>query len=85
MIDTSEQCYIRGRMVGLQVHHCLHGSMRKNCDEDGLTVYLCFNCHTKLHDKGIHDRDLQRTAQHVYEARIGDRESFIKRYGKSFF
>ena len=85
MIDESEQCYICGRMYGLEKHHCIHGNGRRQlADEDGLIVYLCFECHRKLHDKGWHDHDLQFVAQVYYEAKIGTREQFRERYGKSY-
>ena len=83
MICDDEQCYICGRWQDLQIHHCLHGSMRKLADEDGLTVYLCVRCHKELHDHGTHDKDLQRLAQYFYEL-THTRAEFMKRYGKSY-
>lgn len=85
MISAIRICEICGQWRDLEVHHCIHGSgRRKLADEDGLTVYLCRWCHMELHDKGTHDKELQQYAQKYYEAYIGDRESFIKRYGKSY-
>ena len=91
IIDDSEYCYICKRFkhikrYGTEVHHCIHGvANRQLADKDGLTVRLCNQCHRLLHDKGLHDRDLQQIAEqayiNTYNASIPD---FIKRYGKNY-
>lgn len=52
-------------------------------DKYGLTVYLCLNCHMALHDKGIHDKDLQRLAQEHFESQYGHDE-FMRIFGRNF-
>lgn len=85
MIRDVKECYLCETTIGLEVHHCLHGTgRRKLADEDGLTVYLCHKCHMELHDKGIADHFLQKLAQNYYEFHIGTREQFRERYGKSY-
>ena len=71
---------------GTEVHHCIHGNAnRRIADQDGLTVRLCNQCHRLLHDKGIHDRDLQETAEKAYlEYYNASIDDFIKRYGKNY-
>lgn len=73
-------------VTGSETHHAIHGyANRKLADQDGLTVRLCKTCHTLLHDKGIHDRDLQQIAEKAYlEYYNASVEDFIKRYGKSY-
>lgn len=84
IIHDSDECYICGRYA-TDTHHCLHGSMRRLADADGLTVRLCRDCHRNLHDKGWYDRDLQKLAQErwmeYYHLTEGD---FRSRYGKSY-
>lgn len=83
MIDDSKKCYICGRTSPLHTHHCLHGYMRKKADKYGLTVYLCLECHTNLHDHGKHDRDLQKLAQRHFESKYGH-EKYMEEFGKNF-
>ena len=83
--DNGEECYLCGRGGCLEVHHCIHGTGRRRlADEDGLTVHLCPDCHRKLHDHGICDRQLQAAAQRCWENKNGTREDFIRRYGRNY-
>ena len=90
IIDNSEYCFIckRWHDINIQanhIHHCLHGSNRKKADADGLTVPLCYRCHTLLHDKGYHDKDLQQIAEQAYlDHYNASIEDFIQRYGKNY-
>lgn len=78
--------YLHADIPGTENHHCIHGfANRKLADADGLTVRLCHNCHRLLHDKGYHDKDLQRMAQECWmQENNKTKEDFIKRYGKSY-
>ena len=91
--STETQCYFCGKKFGLCRHHCLHGTGdRKKADEDGLWVWLCNDCHRKLHDKGEHDKELQALAQRTYikeQMKIGypedaAKEIYFKRYMKFY-
>jgi Zn-finger protein len=86
IMDAGEECYLCGSESNLQIHHCLHGTAnRKLADEDGLVVKLCPNCHRALHDKGVSDKDLQKTAQRVWmHYNKKSVEDFIQRFGKSY-
>ncbi len=81
--DTAERCYLCSRHGRLEVHHCLHGRNRRAADEMGLTVYLCGECHRRLHDKGEHDRELEALAQETYEELYGH-GAWMARVGKNF-
>ena len=84
IISTERKCFLCGKTVNLQVHHCWHGSNRKLADRDGLTVKLCFECHSRLHDKGESDRYLMEIAEKAYLSHYNKTiEDFIKRYGKN--
>jgi Zn-finger nucleic acid-binding protein len=52
-------------------------------DKYDLTVYLCPRCHTRLHDMGEYDRDLQEMAQ-VYFEKIYGHNEFMRVFGKNF-
>lgn len=85
IIQQSDGCYLCGRNGPLERHHVIHGSgRRKLADEDGLTVYLCPECHRNLHDYGWNDRDLQRIGQAAWSRVYGGKEDFLKRYGRSY-
>lgn len=79
--DECRICGIWGEH--LHTHHMLHGSMRKKADEYGLTCKLCHKCHTLLHDKGLHDLELQQEAQRMFESKYGH-EKFMEVFGKNF-
>lgn len=81
--DSAEKCFLCGRRGPLHVHHCLHGRNRTAADRMGLTVHLCVSCHTRLHDNGVYDRELQALAQEVYEKEHG-RAEWMARVGKNY-
>ena len=84
--NIDKVCYICARYGNLEKHHCIHGTAnRKLADEDGLFVWLCHNCHMRLHDKGIGDKGLQIVAEKAWMQHYGKTEAdFIKRYGKNY-
>lgn len=86
IIQKEKECYFCFRTYGVELHHCLHGTAnRKKADEDGLTVYLCRDCHRALHDKGTGDRQMMQLAQKIWMRTNNKTEKeFIKRYGKNF-
>lgn len=85
IIQAERECYLCGRVDSLHVHHCLHGlANRKLADKDGLTVFLCPECHMNLHQRGWHDRELKLLAENAWIEHYGTREEFMKRYGKSY-
>ncbi len=85
IIQTEKECYLCGRKDSLHAHHCLHGvANRKLADQDGLIVWLCVDCHTNLHQRGWHDRELKQLAESVWIKHYGTEEEFRKRYGKSY-
>lgn len=91
IMQDEEECYICRKLgfhtyKNLEEHHFIHGfANRRLAEADGLKAYLCKYHHTALHDKGEHDKELQKEAQirwmEYYERSI---DEWIKRYGKSF-
>ena len=83
MINDNFECYLCGRTGTLHRHHCLHGIRRKAADKYDLTVYLCPECHQKLHDKGIGDLTLEKLAQAHFEA-DHSHEEYMEIFGKNY-
>lgn len=83
MISDKMECYLCGQTGTLHRHHCLHGSRRKAADKYDLTVYLCPECHTRLHDHGEKDLYLKQLAQAHFEDRFGH-ERYMEVFGKNY-
>lgn len=85
ILQKELRCFICGRTGNLDTHHCTHGtSNRENAEAYGLTVKLCRECHSKLHDKAMFDLQLQQFAQRRWEEEYGDRNDFISVFGESY-
>lgn len=91
IIKESESCFFCGSVVGLEKHHCLHGTAnRKLAEADGLWVYLCPECHRGkygVHGYSGHDKDmtLKRAAEYAWLKHTGKTVyEFTKRYGKNW-
>lgn len=89
IIQTEKECYFCGATENLDKHHCIHGTAnRRLADKDGLWVYLCKYHHT-MSPQAVHRDEnmnlvLKKVAQQRWEAKYGNREQFISRYGKSW-
>ena len=87
--DTGTACIVCGNPI-VQRHHVFHGSGRRQAAEKyGYVVMLCARHHTG--DDGIHqhknrqyDLNLMRAAQRHFEENYGDRQDFIREFGKSW-
>lgn len=85
-----KQCYVCGAKHNLHLHHIIFGKNRKKADQDGLTVWLCYDHHEGtygVHGKHGHSLDnlLKQKAElqwtNYYKKEI---EDFITRYGKNY-
>lgn len=72
-------------------HHLLFGAgARKLAEQDGLKVPACNNCHNmghiteRIHDNPMAEKMSKILGQVLYEAKLGSREEFRARYGKSY-
>lgn len=83
-------CYFCGAPAEAE-HHLIFGtSNRKLAEADGLKVPICNNCHnfgdkmSRIHDNPMAEKMSKMLGQAFYEAHIGSREQFMKRYGRSY-
>lgn len=89
ILQDDKACFVCGTIFGLHRHHVFYGAGNRAVSErDGCWCYLCAY-HHNLSDKGVHfnkdlDLRLKRRCQEIWEETYGDRESFIRRYGKSY-
>lgn len=90
IIQNKKECYVCGSKLNLHLHHIIFGKNRKKADEDGLTVYLCWEHHEGTN--GVHgkkgaplDRTLKEIAETKWIVKNGKtKEEFIKRYHKNY-
>lgn len=85
-----KQCYVCGAKHNLHLHHIIFGKNRKKADQDGLTVWLCYDHHEGtfgVHGKNGHDLDkrLKEIAEDIWLKHYKKtKEDFIKKYGKNY-
>ncbi len=91
IIQTEKKCYVCETTYNLHSHHCMHGTAnRKLADQDGLTVYLCYEHHEGnmgVHSKNGHELDLElkQLAQRRWmEYYSKTEDDFRQRYGRSY-
>ena len=83
-------CFFCGRPAECEHHLVFGNGLRDICDKDGLTVPSCNNCHNmgtvsrRIHDNPMAEKLSRMLGQAIYESKIGSREEFKKRYGKSY-
>lgn len=83
MIQDKRECFLCGRWTSLDIHHIYGGPWRKRADEDGLTCYLCRDCHRRVHQDWETNLRIKKVGQFIYEQEHS-REEFINRYGKNY-
>ena len=82
-------CYICKRCTNTENHHIFGAGNRTKADQEGLTVYLCHNCHNEA-PRGVHrnravDLFLKRIGQQAWMDYYGKtKEDFIKEYGRNY-
>lgn len=83
-------CLFCGRPAECE-HHLLFGrGIRELAEKDGLKVPSCNNCHNmgrveeRVHDNPMAEKLSKILGQAIYEAKVGSREEFRARYGKSY-
>lgn len=83
-------CFFCGRPAECE-HHLLFGNgSRELAEQDGLKVPSCSRCHNMgsgteaIHNNIMAERLSRMLGQAVYENKIGTREEFRARYGKSY-
>ena len=83
-------CFFCGREAEGE-HHLLFGrGIRPLAEQDGLKVPICNRCHTmgsiaeRIHGNAMAEKLSKMLGQAMYEMKIGTREEFRQRYGKSY-
>lgn len=90
IIQNEKKCYVCPRFMGLHEHHIIYGKNRKNSEQDGLKVYLCYEHHegtNGVHGKNGHDLDLflKRVAQKKWlEYYNKTQEEWLEKYKKNY-
>lgn len=84
-IQRERVCFFCGAPYPLERHHCLHGTAnRKLADKYGLTVWLCKRHHEEVHRNADTDLILKQRAQIAFEHQYGDRNDFLRVFGRSY-
>lgn len=89
IMQSRRECWVCGAENDLHLHHIYEGSgRRKKSTMFGCTVYLCAY-HHNMSDHGVHfnkelDLNLKRLCQKRWEEIYGNREAFIKTFGRSY-
>ena len=72
-------------------HHLIFGTAgRELSEKDGLKLPVCNDCHNmgdklrRIHDNPMAERLSKMLGQAVFEGKIGTRDDFRKRYGRSY-
>ena len=88
--QDDKQCIVCGKRENLHLHHIIFGRNRKKADEDGLTVWLCYEHHEGtygVHGKYGHSLDMQLKclAERMWvQKNSKTEEDFIKKYGRNY-
>lgn len=88
MVDDKEHCVFCFDS-NIEEHHIFFGTADRSLSEEcGLTVPLCNKHHTGgvdcPHKNRIIDLALKCWGQTVYEQKIGDRDSFRRKFKRSY-
>ena len=91
IVFTPDKCSIDGCCCdyNLEPHEIFFGTAnREKSIEDKMVSYLCRRHHTgyaeAVHENRENDLQLKLKGQKIWEETYGDRNAFIKRYGKSW-
>lgn len=89
LISNEKECLICKTTKNLHRHHIYAGLGQRDLSEKhGCWVYLCAN-HHNASKWGVHnykplDINLKRRCQIAWEEKNGDRDEFIKVFGRSY-
>ena len=65
------------------LHHIFQGAFKKASEEHNFMVYLCRECHTKVHTDKAPRVLLRQMCQQEYEKTL-TREDFIAEFGRNY-
>lgn len=90
IMQSVKRCIVCGRTDGLERHHVFFGNPRRTLSEKyGCWCWLCREHHQGdigVHGKHGHELDqaLKEYAQKMWEVEFGDRDAFIRTFGRSY-
>lgn len=87
IIQDKKECFICGcsQEELLSEHHIIEGHGRRDLSEKfGLKIWICYHCHSLIHDDNENELELKQLAQRTFEEKIGSREEWIKYFWKSY-
>ena len=89
IISSKRECYICGNTDEMHRHHVFYGTANRAVSEKyGCWVYLCAHHHNgggySVHQSRVLDEWLKRLTQRKWEELYGDREAFIRAFGRSY-
>lgn len=78
-------CKICGVQKATDWHHMVNGNkfMRKHCEEYGLVIPLCRNCHNRIHKDQSLDVEYKRIAEERF-LRSHTMEEWMKFFHKNY-
>ena len=89
LMSNDKICHVCGSSQNIHKHHIFYGTANRQISEkQGCWCYLCA-FHHNMSNYGAHfdknlDIKLKRICQEKWEEKNGDREQFIKVFGKSY-
>ena len=90
IVTDYEQCFFCNGPAECE-HHLLFGNgIRNLAESDGIKVKICNRCHNmgkiqeRIHENPMAEKLSKMLGQSIWESEYGNREAFIKRYGKSY-
>lgn len=87
--DDMEHCFVCGCGGPMHIHHIFYGTAnRSNSDKHGLIIPLCPK-HHNMSNEGIHfnkdlDEGMKKLGQITFENVVGDREDFMRIFGRNY-
>ncbi len=88
MQDDTDRCYMSGRTDALEWHHVFGGANKGNSEKYGLMVRLNHHYHNEPPMGAHHNKEamkrLRREAQECFEETHGDRDDFLRIFGRSY-
>jgi hypothetical protein len=81
-------CYACGCNRGYELHHIFFNALRPIADREGLTCYLCAECHRGTY--GVHGREgnaLNRELKHIAQQRwefLHSHEEWMTMIGRNY-
>ena len=84
ILQDETVCFFCGTTHWLEEHHIFGASNRKHSEKFGLKCYLCKRHHELVHRDIETALILKQRAQEEWEKQYGDRNDFMRVFGRSY-